>query len=743
MRITIRMKLLGALSLVLVLVGSFFVLTIANGSSEQTMLQSLINADDERSAIQDIQILTSDIARIMTSAAFRQNQKAIDDDAKTAFDKVHNKIAELKAGLQGKEKIDRLGTFEKALQDMWDSGLALKSAYGVSQAEGDLALQRFEATNNELFQTLDALSLPIMEDRASINAALKNQVSTDKIVQIVAGVLGLVLLLLAGLWFASRLARSLRAASLSMHELASGDGDLTQKMEARSHDEVRELSQWFNQFVEKLRTIIISVSATVANNHALGERLTGSAREAAKAVSEMVESVRSMKTEMGKLDMDISGASAFIEEIMASLNNLANQVDLQFQAISRSSSSIEEIMASVGSVAKIAEVRTSAMKDLVNLIQEGGDKVQTTNALILEVAKSADEILEMVDIINNISNQTNLLAMNASIEAAHAGEAGKGFAVVADEIRKLAEDTGANASMIGSSLKNATDAIKLASTAGAESEHAITVINQEVTDFANALQEVSTSMAELSIAGSEILGSISTLVSTSETVRSAAGEMKEGSSEILHSIHDIKQVSTTTLAEVNDVSNLTETLRRVTLRVSAFGNQNRYNSSILVAELGKFKTGADAPVVDESNLGGIDWNDILALGIEHMDDEHKELFRRINALLKGLLAEEAADPLALVKSVQEYTKLHFDDEQDFMRTEGYPKLEMHRKLHEQYKADLVDIQHRLESGSFDATLLILIQDKMVNWLLEHIARVDHDYAAFVFAKQKVETATGN
>ena len=475
----------------------------------------------------------------------------------------------------------------------------------------------------------------------------------------------------------------------------------------------------------------------------LGDHLSAASQEVATAVGEMVGSVNSMKVEMNNLDSDIAGSSAYIEEIMASINSLANQVDQQFQAIGRTSAAIEEIMASVGSVASIAKARTDAMGSLVELIKSGGEKVQTTNAIILDIARNADDMMDMIDIINNISNQTNLLAMNASIEAAHAGEAGKGFAVVADEIRKLAEDTGSNAGMIAQSLRSVTDKIKLASTAGSESETALEVINREVGEFAMAIQEVSISMNELSMASTEILGSISTLVGTSEVVRSSSSEMKEGTLEILNSIHDIKRVSANTVGEIVGVSDLTARLSDISLQVAAFGNQNRYNNSILIAEVSKFNTGVEVAALSKDIELGIDWSDILSIGINKMDDQHKELFKRINALLKALLGgtSQTSSINGLVNFLTEYIVFHFNDEESLQRKYQYPKADAHHKLHETYKAEFAAIVKSMETNGFNASILIRLQDKVVNWLLEHIAKVDSDYGRFILAKdQSVATA---
>ena len=656
MKFTIRAKLLSAIAGVTVIVGVFIALTIFSGIFARSQLTKVLAYDDERAALQDLQLQISEMWQYFTDASLMLDQGNGAQQARTAFDAAMANITMI--------------------------------------------------VNQEL------------------------------VTQIPLGIFTILILIIGGFIFAQRLSKPIKRSTMTLQDLAQSEGDLSIQLSTKGHDEMRDMALAFNLFMDKLRTILINVVELVAKNQKLGNHLSSASQEVASAVNEMVKSVHAMKDEMNTLDSNIAGSSAYIEEIMASINNLANQVDAQFQAIERSSSSIEEIMASVGSVAGIAKTRTAAMGSLVELIKNGGEKVQTTHAIILDIARTADDMMDMIDIINNISNQTNLLAMNASIEAAHAGDAGKGFAVVADEIRKLAEDTGSNAGMIAESLRATLEKIKQASGAGSESETALEVINREVGEFAKALQEVSVSMNELSQASGEILGSISTLVGTSETVRTSANEMKEGTMEILHSIHEIKRVSASTLGEINGVASLTNQLSAVSLQVAAFGNQNRYNNSILIAEIGKFNTGADVAVGSGNVEVGIDWSDVLSVGINKMDDQHKELFKRINALLKALLggSQDSGSIASLVEFLNQYIVFHFNDEEALQRKYGYPKADAHHKLHETYKSEFAAIARSLETEGFNASILIRLQDKVVNWLLEHIMKVDTDYGRYLIEK---------
>jgi len=196
----------------------------------------------------------------------------------------------------------------------------------------------------------------------------------------------------------------------------------------------------------------------------------------------------------------------------------------------------------------------------------------------------------MSDIIKNISDQTNLLAMNAAIEAAHAGDAGKGFAVVADEIRKLAEESALNSRDISSNLDEITQKIITASVSGVSTREAFTEINERIKNVSHALLQVSSSTTELDTGGSQILEAMENLKEISLTVKDKSSDMKDISSnvtELSNNISDISKSVTEAISGVyigfNDVTNSMVSLNDVSDRVEAVSKE--INQEVL-----KFKT---------------------------------------------------------------------------------------------------------------------------------------------------------
>ena len=188
-------------------------------------------------------------------------------------------------------------------------------------------------------------------------------------------------------------------------------------------------------------------------------------------------------------------------------------------------------------------------------------------------------------------------------------------------------------------MSTTTEKIKSATSAGRESKGALSHINEEVGEFSKALSEMSSALTEVSSASREILESINSLRTISQTVHDTTSQMSTGITVIADSSRNIQQVSSRTLLITGRLVEQGERMNQVSSQVSAFGNQNRHNNTLLEIEISKFNTGAE---LDESRNDagiGFEWSDVLFVGVARIDEEHKELF----ALLTTLLTASVGD----------------------------------------------------------------------------------------------------
>lgn len=230
---------------------------------------------------------------------------------------------------------------------------------------------------------------------------------------------------------------------------------------------------------------------------------------------------------------EIDASAVAVEELSASAASLADLASRQSTVVVQSSAAVEQLSASAASIARVAADRTKANHELAIRSHDSANAAARISMVIDEFAKRAAQMTDMVHAIHDISERTNLLAMNAAIEAAHAGNAGRGFAVVADEIRKLANVAGEKASAIDALLATLDDSIADAREAGKEGAQSFAQIDAIVGTTLASFDEIATAVTEVSNGTAEIVDAVG-------RTRDATDEIKAGSRDIASAVTSIR-----------------------------------------------------------------------------------------------------------------------------------------------------------------------------------------------------------
>jgi methyl-accepting chemotaxis protein len=415
------------------------------------------------------------------------------------------------------------------------------------------------------------------------------------------------------------------------------EGDMTQSVNINTKDEISDLARHLNITVEKIGALIGTIKSKINALTNTGHELSANMTKTSKSVDHISENFESMKVKMGKQEESASEAERAVKNIKNNIDSLSKLIENQSENINTSSSAVEEMTANIHSVTKTLIENTKNVEELTEASENGKTGLQTVAEKIQEIARDSEGLLEINAIMNKIASQTNLLSMNAAIEAAHAGESGKGFAVVADEIRKLAETSGKQSKTTAGMLKQIKASIDSITVSSNDVLSRFEVIDTGVKTVSTHEQNIRSAMEEQEVGGKQILDSMERLKEISASVKKGAGEMLTAGDHLTRQTEDFIKNSNEVVNGMNEMVNgaMKEIKTAVTL-VDEMSAENNRNFEELKEESTKFK-------VDSGN----EKKKIIVID----DDEP------ILVMAKGMLGNDY--DVTMVKSGKEALQLFF------------------------------------------------------------------------------------
>ena len=332
-------------------------------------------------------------------------------------------------------------------------------------------------------------------------------INNTSIQLVVMNVIVAMILIAIGLWVALGVARPIIRASGMLEDIASGDADLTKKMQVDTQDEVGKLASSFNSFVSQLHSLISAISSNSQDVNTIAKNLAASSHSTQNNTEEQQQSVDMIATAMHEM-------GATVHEIARNANETAN-------------------------AARQSATETSNSQNIVNSSIEGINslfgKMQSASGVIKTLAQDVGEISTVLEVIRGISEQTNLLALNAAIEAARAGEQGRGFAVVADEVRTLAQRTQESTEEINTMIHKLQGGAK----------DAVTAMNEGIETAKFSVEQADQAGESLN----SIIAVIGIITDLSIQVATATEEQSSVVEELNSHILNIKNMSDSTAVE--------------------------------------------------------------------------------------------------------------------------------------------------------------------------------------------------
>jgi len=425
------------------------------------------------------------------------------------------------------------------------------------------------------------LGIPITEITKPIRALISYSIIFAAALLVLAAV---ITLLVAG-----GIVKPIIGVTVTLKDISEGEGDLTRSVIISSKDEVGELAKYFNKTLEKIKGLVLIIKKQAHVLSDIGNDLSSNMTETAAAINQITANIQSIKGRVINQSASVTETNATMEQVIANINKLNDHVENQSRNVSQASSAIEEMVANINSVTNTLVSNASNVNTLKEASEVGRAGLQEVATDIQEISRESEGLLEINAVMENIASQTNLLSMNAAIEAAHAGEAGKGFAVVADEIRKLAESSSEQSKTISTVLKKIKGSIDKITKSTENVLARFAAIDGGVKTVSQQEENVRNAMEEQGEGSKQILKSAGGLNEITQQVKSGSEEMLSGSQEVMKESKNLEIVTQEITGGMNEMASGADQINVAVHNVNEMTQKNRDAIDDLLKEVSRFK----------------------------------------------------------------------------------------------------------------------------------------------------------
>jgi methyl-accepting chemotaxis protein len=440
---------------------------------------------------------------------------------------------------------------------------------------------------------LDIDSSGYFEVGKLVQEPLANILSESSLLNMISFAAVIVLLILFAGFIFVMVGRLLEPIGFFTKLLASfADGDFTAAVPAKyikKNDEMGAMAKSFSNANEKMRSLIKVIGEQTVALSDIGSELASNMSVTAASINQITANIKSMQNRTADQAAGVMETGGAMEHIMKNLGALNENISKQAESVTQSSSAIEQMLANIHSVVETLIKNTDNVNALLESSEVGRADIQTVSSDIQEIARESEGLLEINAVMENIASQTNLLSMNAAIEAAHAGEAGKGFAVVAEEIRKLAESAADQSKTTTDVLKKIKTSIDTITRSAAVVLERFAAIDNEVKTVSNQEQVIRSAMEEQETGSKQILDAISRLNEITGLVKRESEDMAQKGQEVISGANSVEMITSEIASGMTEMTAGAEQINSAVVRVNEISGENKRNIDTLSGEVSKFK----------------------------------------------------------------------------------------------------------------------------------------------------------
>ena len=419
---------------------------------------------------------------------------------------------------------------------------------------------------------------------------LFKDVVTDLMIIIIVAIISVIIAVLISIFLATQIVKPIKVVDFTINEIANGNADLTRYIEIKSQDEVGSLVKGFNNFMKKLNSIVSQIKDAKDNLDTVESNLQESINNSGVATKEILGNINNVNNQVNEQSSVVQETSSAVAQIAQNIISLEKMIENQSSGITEASAAVEEMIGNIssvnGSVVKMADLFEKLGKDAT----VGTDLQKSVADKIERVAELSKALQDANLAIANVANQTNLLAMNAAIEAAHAGESGKGFSVVADEIRKLSETSTQESKKIGTELNEIENAIGSIVDASRESSESFDEVCNLIRDTDGLVRQIRFAMEEQQEGSKQIVEALKMMNDNTQEVQTASREMTEGNDLILETIAQLQNTTEAITDSTNKMTSFAQNLENSEAELSELSEKVEESINRIGNEIDEFHT---------------------------------------------------------------------------------------------------------------------------------------------------------